>query len=68
MQEIPVERLEMADVKDNSMTLGNGTFENCRRLNNVEEGVALSSGVKNPLQQEMPDSDVLLSARHDISS
>ena len=39
MQEIPVEGLEMADIKDDAMPLGNGPVVDCFRLHEREQRV-----------------------------
>jgi hypothetical protein len=50
MQEIPVEGLEMADVKNDAMPLGNGTVVDCIGLYEGKERVTSAARLEHSLQ------------------
>ncbi len=54
VQQIPVERLQMPYVKNDAVTLRNGTLVHRVRTHNVEECVTAPPRIGNPRQQLPP--------------
>jgi len=50
MQEIPIEGLEMADIKNDAMPLGNGPVLDCIRLYEGEQRVTSAARVEHSLK------------------
>jgi hypothetical protein len=58
MQQIPVEGLQMTDVENDAMTLGNGAVVKRVGMNDGKQFVSLAASIANPIHQRMRSGEV----------
>jgi hypothetical protein len=64
-EQIPVERFEMTEIKDETVTLSDGPLEHSRRRNQMEQGVGSAPCFDETRQQKTPGRSRMDCADHD---
>jgi hypothetical protein len=64
LQKIPIKSLQMSDVEDDSVTLGNRPIVNSLRPDDFKQGIALVPGIGYSAEQRFSDGGFSLDSQH----